>query len=202
MDHYLTVLAFLLLVAGSAVALRGLLISWIRGSGSPGYPSSPSASRSPGSARRPGRVDGLGEEPYRPAGRRDGREPWNPYRRNRSPSPDEAGVYRPRPRDPSEGPPEWNPYAEGQSRAHRVRAARHGARPSLPNYYDLLGLERGATDDEIERAYRRRAAQIHPDRFFDDPERRVQAEAELKQLNEAMRLLRDPTRRARYDGLL
>jgi curved DNA-binding protein CbpA len=84
---------------------------------------------------------------------------------------------------------------------HRVRAARH--RPStLPDYYKLLGLERGATDVQVEQAYRRCAARIHPDRFHKDAEGRVAAEAQLKELNRAMEILRDPTRRAQYDALL
>jgi molecular chaperone DnaJ len=66
----------------------------------------------------------------------------------------------------------------------------------------LLGLDRHASDADLEQAYRRRAAAVHPDRFFADPERREQAEVSLKQLNAAMQVLRDPVRRAKYDATL
>ncbi|MGI8826970.1 MAG: DnaJ domain-containing protein [Chloroflexota bacterium] len=69
-----------------------------------------------------------------------------------------------------------------------------------PDYYQLLGLQPDATDDQIVRAYRRYAAAIHPDRFYDDPAKRSQAEAKIKELNVAMEVLRNPTRRAQYDA--
>lgn len=99
--------------------------------------------------------------------------------------------------------PAWDPYAHEQSRVHRVRQARHRVRTSsMPDYYKLLGVERGASDAQIASAYKRRAAVLHPDKYFHDPERRAQAEAELKQLNLAMQVLRNPTRRAQYDAKL
>jgi curved DNA-binding protein CbpA len=55
---------------------------------------------------------------------------------------------------------------------------------------------------DIERAYRRYAASIHPDKFFDDPSAREQAEAKLRELNGIMQTLRDPVRRAMYDASL
>ncbi|MBV9282424.1 MAG: J domain-containing protein [Chloroflexi bacterium] len=119
---------------------------------------------------------------------------------------------RGRPRRPAEGEVgyragpstgSWDPYGAGQSRAERVRAARHAQPVSTePSYYDLLGLDRDARDDQIERAYRRYVATIHPDRFFDDPLRRAQAQEKLKQLNAMMEVLRDPVRRAQYDATL
>jgi|SRR5947209_8708276 len=144
--------------------------------------------RSSGEPRREARQGGAG--PQRSA-----------YRRPSKPAEDQDIEYRAHagPRTGSEE--RWDPYAQDQSRVHRVRAARH--RPStLPDYYKLLGLERGATDPQIERAYRRCAARVHPDRFHGDPEGRAAAEAQLKELNHAMQILRDPTRRARYDALL
>jgi DnaJ-domain-containing protein 1 len=123
------------------------------------------------------------------------------FARRAKPPSDEEIEYRVYARPRSETGQRWDPFAEEQSRVHRVRTARH--RPStLPDYYKLLGLERGATDEQVERAYRRRAARIHPDRFHNDAEGRAAAEAQLKELNRAMQILRDPTRRAQYDAML
>ena len=118
---------------------------------------------------------------------RRGRDENPTYRAHRSASPDDL--------------PKWDPYAEEQSRIHRIRAARGSKRVTgEPDYYELLGLERTATDAQIEQAYRRYVAQIHPDRFFEDPRRRVEAERKMRQLNAVMEVLRDPLRRARYDA--
>jgi hypothetical protein len=112
-----------------------------------------------------------------------------------------GSTYRAR---PSGGSPQWNPFDVDQSRAHRVRAARRRARiPSpaeAPPLYFLLGVSISASADEIERAYRRHASAIHPDRFHGDRRRQSEAEAKLKQLNAAMEILRDPQRRAVYDA--
>ena len=107
-------------------------------------------------------------------------------------------------RSTGQGAPKWNPYAEEQSRAHRARARRQrqAPLPRIDDHYALLGLNQDATLEEIERAYRRHAALIHPDRFFDDPVRRAEAERKLKQLNAVMEVLRDPLRRAKYDARL
>lgn len=100
----------------------------------------------------------------------------------------------------------WDPYAPDQSRSSRARAARQraNARPvssrAVPDYYLLLGVPATASTIEIERAYRRHAAIIHPDRYFDQPSVRLEAEAKLRQLNEAASVLRDPERRLKYDA--
>jgi len=63
------------------------------------------------------------------------------------------------------------------------------------DYYEVLGLARGASDDDIKKAYRKVAMQHHPDRNPGDSS----AEAKFKEATEAYEVLRDPQRRARYD---
>jgi molecular chaperone DnaJ len=63
------------------------------------------------------------------------------------------------------------------------------------DYYEVLGVERGATEEEIKRAYRKRALECHPDRNKGDPG----AEERFKEAAEAYDVLRDPAKRARYD---
>ena len=62
------------------------------------------------------------------------------------------------------------------------------------DYYDILELERGASDDEIKRSFRRLAQQWHPD-VSTDPD----ADARFKEINEAYQVLSDPQRRQAYD---
>src|SRR6201984_3935378 len=63
------------------------------------------------------------------------------------------------------------------------------------DYYEVLGVERNATDEEVKRAYRKLAVKFHPDKNPDDPP----AEEKFKELGEAYDVLIDPDKRAAYD---
>lgn len=63
------------------------------------------------------------------------------------------------------------------------------------DYYDVLGVNRGASEEEIKKAYRKKAKELHPDRNSDKPE----AEGQFKEVNEAYDALKDPDKKAAYD---
>src|SRR5579885_2894432 len=64
------------------------------------------------------------------------------------------------------------------------------------DYYEVLGVSRTATEEEIKKAYRKLALKWHPDR---NPEARREAEERFKEISEAYQVLSDPERRAQYD---
>ena len=63
------------------------------------------------------------------------------------------------------------------------------------DYYEVLGVSKNASDDEIKKAYRKLAVKYHPDKNPGDKE----AEAKFKEINEAHDVLSDKQKRARYD---
>ena len=63
------------------------------------------------------------------------------------------------------------------------------------DYYEVLGVEKGASDDEIKKAHRKLAKKYHPDLNRDNPE----AAEKFKELNEAYEVLSDKDKRAKYD---
>ena len=63
------------------------------------------------------------------------------------------------------------------------------------DYYDVLGVSRTASADEIKKSYRRLAMKFHPDRNKDD----ATAEGKFKEAKEAYDVLKDPDKRATYD---
>src|SRR5271169_2476479 len=62
------------------------------------------------------------------------------------------------------------------------------------DYYDTLGVKRGASADEVKRAYRKLARKYHP-----DVSKERNAESKFKDVQEAYEVLKDPEKRATYD---
>ena len=66
------------------------------------------------------------------------------------------------------------------------------------DYYEVLGVNKSASEDELKKAYRKLARKYHPDVNRDNPK---EAEEKFKEINEAYEVLSDANKRARYDQL-
>ena len=68
------------------------------------------------------------------------------------------------------------------------------------DYYEILGLKKGASDKDIKSAYRKMAAKWHPDKFATaSEEEKKEAEEKFKEINEANTILSDPEKKSNYD---
>lgn len=85
----------------------------------------------------------------------------------------------------------------GQRQSTGAGAQEDDEAPAKADYYDLLGVERTATDDEIKKAYRRKALELHPDRNYGNVENATRLFAEIQS---AYEVLSDPQERAWYDS--
>ena len=66
----------------------------------------------------------------------------------------------------------------------------------MKDYYQILGVNKGASPDEIKKAYRKLAIKYHPDKTGNDPD----SEKKFKEASEAYDNLSDPNKKSKYDN--
>ncbi len=108
---------------------------------------------------------------------------------------------------------EYEEAVRDYEKAHRLDRGNHEVRRGLQSaklelkkskrkdYYKILGVQKAASDDEIKKAYRKRALSHHPDRHSNatDEEKR-EHEKKFKEVGEAYGVLSDSKKRSRYDN--
>ncbi|KAH7412480.1 hypothetical protein BKA64DRAFT_329690 [Cadophora sp. MPI-SDFR-AT-0126] len=85
----------------------------------------------------------------------------------------------------------------GAQQSSGAGAGAQNTEPAKRCYYEVLGVDRHATEDEIKKAYRRKALELHPDRNYGDVDN---ATAKFAEVQSAHEVLSDPQERAWYDA--
>jgi len=68
------------------------------------------------------------------------------------------------------------------------------------DYYNILGIDKNASEDDIKKAFRKLSLKWHPDRHANDSEKeKKEAEEKFKEIAEAYGVLSDPEKRSKYD---
>ena len=71
---------------------------------------------------------------------------------------------------------------------------------SKRDYYEVLGIDKNASESEIKKAYRKMAMQYHPDKFANATDKeKEEAEHKFKEINDAYQVLSDSQKKAQYD---
>jgi DnaJ-class molecular chaperone len=94
-------------------------------------------------------------------------------------------------------------------KSRESRTLLNGARVALEkskrnkNYYDIVGIDKNATINEIKKAYKRKALDYHPDRHVDaSDDDRIEYKRKFQEIAQAYRVLTDLTEREPYDTSL
>ena len=79
--------------------------------------------------------------------------------------------------------------------AKLANAQRQAKQARKKDYYAILGVAKDASDSDIKKAYRKLALKWHPDKNSETEEKKIKAEKEFKNVNEAYAVLSDPNKR-------